>query len=224
MNLGLRLLLVCAGFFCLEHVSRAAIIVSYQGSTIAAGGTGFVDVMVSSDALPGSPDLLDSFSGHFQIAPVGGALPAGLQFAGTQNDLQLGQANYVFFGNSLTPPPLGVVSTAVNTNDTYIGGDATLNGLGVLLDNTSPAALLYRFEMSALTASIGDQYTLTLINDGSTSFLDTGFSPLNMAGSSFNAFTITAVPEPATGGILVCGAIAGLWMKRRRTKLAATHS
>ena len=204
-----------AFLFATGNASHAAIIVSYQGGSISSGGIGFVDVKVSSDAVPGSDDVLDSFSGHFQISPIGLAVPNGLQFVSPQNDSQLGMGNYVFAGNSLTPPPIGVVSTNVNTNDKYIGGDATLNGLGVLLNNTSDF-LLFRLDLDAALTSLGDQYTISLVNDGSTAFLDTGFTPLNIHASSFNSFTITAVPEPATGGILLCGALVGAWIRKRR--------
>lgn len=204
----------------------ADVIVNYQGSTIGYGSTGFVDVFVSSDADPLTPDILDSFSAHFLITPVGGAVVNGLQFTDPQSDSQLGHANYVFFGNSLLNSlslPLGLVSTSTNANDTYIGGDATFDGLGVALDNTTSPYLLFRFGLDATLANIGDQFQMTLINDGSTSFQDTAPLPLALSSSSFNTFTITAVPEPATGGVLLAGTVAGLWLKRRR-KLRPNNS
>ena len=83
---------VCAIF---SGSASAAIIISYGGNTIAAGGTGVLDVLISSDAAVATPDLLDSFSGHFQISPVGGAVPNGLQFATVQAESQLGNTSYV---------------------------------------------------------------------------------------------------------------------------------
>jgi uncharacterized membrane protein len=38
---------------------------------------------------------------------------------------------------------------------------------------------------------------------------------------SFNSFTVTAVPEPATGVVLLSGTIAGFWLKRRNRKVMA---
>lgn len=200
---------------------EAAIIVSFQGNTIAAGGTGFVDVLVSSNSdptIPDPPDILDSFSGHFRITPVGGAVVGGLRFVSPQGDSQLGMPGYIFAPvNSLAVQfgiPVGTVTTFVDPNDDFSGGDGTVDGLGVSLDNTSGQFRLYRFNLDASLANPGDQYEIALINDGVTQFLDPSFSPFTLHASSFNSFTITAVPEPATGGLLAIAG-CGFWIRRR---------
>lgn len=198
------------------------IIVSYQGGSIAAGGTGFIDVMVSSNASSGSPDLLDAFSAHFLITPVGGAVSNGLQFVNLQSDSQLGLGNYVFAGNSLTPPPIGSVSTATNTNDTFNGGDATLNAIPVALNNMLSPLLLFRLDLSATLANPGDQFTIALQPGGGTEFLSDALdsnSDLTFAASSFTPFTITAVPEPSSAGLMLIGSAIGFWMRRRKSRM-----
>ncbi len=204
---------------------EAAIIVSFEGASISAGGTGFVDVFVSSNSDPTvsePPDVLDSFSAHFRITPVGAAVVGGLQFVDPQSDSQLAMPGYIFApANSLAIQfgvPVGTVSTFANSNDDFNGGDGTVDGLGVSLSLASYAHRLFRFNLDASLANPGDQYEIALIDDGGTEFLDTSFSPLPLHSSSFNALTITAssaaVPEPASGTLLAIAGF-GVWIRRR---------
>lgn len=208
---------VCAVF---SGSASAAILISYAGNSITPGGTGTLDVLISSDAADAMPDLLDSFSAHFQISPVGGAVSNGLQFATVQAESQLGNPAYIFNGDSLSENfggPLGSVSTVVNNNDTYIGGDGTFSGIGIPLSISSGTFLLFRLNLDATLANLGDQFTVSLINDGDTGFLDPGFSNLLLSASSFDANTITAVPEPSSGILLLLASlIAGFVWKRQR--------
>ena len=134
-----------------------------------------------------------------------------------QSDSQLTNASYVFFGNSLTPPPIGLVGSVNATQDDYIGGDATLSGLGILLDNTMSPFLLYRLDLDATLTNAGETFEIALIDDAGTQFLDTGFNPLLVTSGSFDAFTITAVPEPSTTAVLLIGSVclaARRWRRR----------
>lgn len=204
-----------------NSMASAAIMVSYTGSSISAGGTGVLNVWVSSDADSGTPDNLDSFSALFRIAPVGGAVADGLQFVDPQAETQLGDSSYVFNMDSLGEDfggPLGNVSTSVNANDTYLGGDGTVLGAGFDLDNATGEGLLFRLNLDATLALAGDHFTVSLINDPSTDFLDAGFNPLIIHPDSYNALTITAVPEPSTGIILLGGTLARFWWKRRNRR------
>jgi PEP-CTERM motif len=205
-----------------SSVSSGAIMVSYSGGSVSAGGTGVLDVLVSSNADPGTPDNLDSFSALFRIAPIGGAVVDGLQFVDPQAETQLGDGSYVFNTDSLGEMfggPLGNVTTLVNFNDTYLAGDGTFGGTGFDLDNTTGTRLLFRLNLDATLANPGDQYTVSLIDDPSTDFVDSGFSSLLIHSDSYNGFTVTAVPEPATGVVLLGGSLAGFWWKRRRRNL-----
>lgn len=224
---GLVVLCLCS-FLLATDRAEGAIIVSFQGNVIAAGGTGFVDVFVSSNSDPllfQPPDVLDSFSAHFRITPVGGAVAGGLQFVNPQSDSQLSMPGYIFDPvNSLAVQfgvPVGVVSTFADPNDDFSGGDGTVNGLGESLDNTSGQFRLFRFNLDASLANPGDQYEIALIDDFGSQFLDPSFGPLILHSSSFQAFTITAsvaaVPEPASGGLIAALGLS-LWAKRRWSK------
>ena len=208
---------VCAIF---SGPASAALIIRYGGNSITQGGTGILDVLISSDAAGGTPDLLDSFSGHFQIAPVGGAVSNGVQFATVQAESQLGNPAYVFSGDSLGEGggiPLGSVLTLVNNNDTYIAGDGTVSGSGMPLSISSGTFLLFRLNLDATLANLGDQFTVSLINDGDTEFLEPqpGFANLSLSASSFDPNTITAVPEPSSG-IMLLLAVLGIGIVRQR--------
>jgi len=207
--------------------ASAAFKISYVGGTVTAGGTGILNVFLSSDA-PATPDVLDSFSSHFRITAVGGAVLDGLQFSPTQTESQLGDVSYVFNNDSfaeISSDPMGnrvgLVSTDAYYNDTYMGGDGTVSGSGVELDNLSFPFLLYSLDLDAALANAGDQFTVSLIDDGFTEFLDPDFKPLRFEGSSFDKFTITAgssaaaVPEPATGVLFLVSFATAAWCWRR---------
>ena len=210
---------VCAIF---SGPASAALIIRYGGNSITQGGTGILDVLISSDAAGGTPDLLDSFSGHFQIAPVGGAVSNGVQFATVQAESQLGNPAYVFSGDSLGEGggiPLGSVLTLVNNNDTYIAGDGTVSGSGMPLSISSGTFLLFRLNLDATLANLGDQFTVSLINDGFTAFQNPVFANLSLDTSSFDANTMTAVPEPSSGIMLLLAALGvGIYRLRRRAQ------
>jgi hypothetical protein len=215
-------LLVASG----SSVSSGAIIVSYSGGSVSAGGLGLLDVWVSSNADPGTPDNLDSFSASFLITPIGAAVADGLQFSDPQGDSQLGNPGYIFNTDSLGED-LGagtLISTNSNTNDLYQGGDGTFSGIGVDLDTTSGSRLLFRLNLDATLANLGDQFSVTMLDDGFTQFNDLTFTPLVLHPDSFNSFTVTAVPEPATGVVLLGGTIAGFWLKRRKRTSAAVEA
>ncbi len=211
---------VIAAFLVMHSNAVVAdIIVSYGGGTVAPGGGGLLDVFVSSNAVSGTPDVLDSFSAHFKIVPLGGAVSNGLQFFDPQGETQLSDSSYVFNGDSLGQigfVPLGLVSTSGNTNDTYIAGDGTVSGTGFPLDVTSGRRLLFRLNLDASLAHFGDQYAFSLVNDSFTSFSDPSFFALAVRSDSFTPFTITAVPEPATGVFLAVSMAGFGWYHRRR--------
>ena len=223
--------------FCMITLSAASgfagIMISYSGGAISAGGIGFVDVLISSNADALTPDNLDFFSAHFQLTPVGGAVAGGLQFVDPQGESQLGNGGYVFNLDSLGEDgfvPLGAVSTLVNLNDQYIAGDGTVSGIGIDLYDTSGSFLLFRLDLDASLATAGDQYTLALVDDLNTDFvsdLDNGFTSHTLATGSFDNFTITAtgtaaVPEPSTLGFLVVGAAGVVARRYRRSRAVRT--
>jgi hypothetical protein len=212
------------GLLCAAAVPacvRGDVLISFQGSTIPTGGTGLVDVFISSNAPVTAPDIVDSFSVKFRITPQAGSVSSGLQFIDPQSDSQLQLPHYIYNGNSLfAPGPVGAVSTASNTNDTYIAGDATFDGQGRSLDINSTPLLLFRLDLSAATAANGDRFSLEMLNDPATSFLDTGFSQLSIDSSSYAPLTLTAVPEPGSVAVILTGTVAAAIRHRRRKRAA----
>jgi len=209
----LRVVLGFGLFGAVVPEGQAALMFSYSGGTVQAGGTGTLDVLVSSDVALGPPDNLATFSAHFVISPVSGS---GLQFSDPQSDEQLADISYIFYGDSLASLfniPVGSLLSPVE----YIGGDGTVSPTGVDLDSSSGNFLLFRLNLDAALASVGSTFTVSLINDGFTSFLDSATDEITLNSSSFNGFTVTAVPEPSTGSMLLLAAIGTAWYRRRKT-------
>src|SRR5262249_18742506 len=122
--------------------ASAALQVSLQALPIEAGGTGFVDVYVRGN----SGETIDIFGLELRITQLT-ASGASLEFIDPPPDPQLLDPNYLFFGDSAAAllPPAGIVTSVTNTNDTYIGGDGTLSGLGAVVPNSD--TLLARVEI-----------------------------------------------------------------------------
>ena len=77
--------------------ARADLVISFSSPSVPQGGTGELDVFLSSDAPSGTPDMINNYSFTLQITPntVG-----NLAFSDTQGFGYLNDSNYVFFGNS----------------------------------------------------------------------------------------------------------------------------
>jgi len=120
------------------------------------------------------------------------------------------------------------------------GGDSTFSFADVSLNSTQ--RLLARLELQHVTgtplSAIGDTFTLSLINDDagtpgdvdddSTLFFDSGFTPLAFetgsdpsAFTNFGTITITsaaAVPEPSTFAFLAIAAVGFAGRRLRKKK------
>lgn len=181
--------------------ANAGLFISIANTTIAPGGSGSVDVTVQSDAASG--DLLSQFGFEFRISTLGATQ---LDFANPQGDSELGDATYIFSGDSLanTAPPVGAVISVVVPNDAFVGGDATFSGVDVTVGTS--ARLLARLDLATLTAlppADGDSFSIELIAGQNTFFQDSEFRGIVFQSS---AGTITvAVPEPSGAVLLICG-------------------
>jgi len=126
---------------------------------------------------------------------------------------------YIFFGDSFvvingfdlatTPPPLGQTLVASDLSNsgagTNVGPGSTL-GIGHVLFNVAngaalgPEAVTFEaYPTTSLADSSGDNLTFTA-----------------NAGTADVASAVTAVPEPATAGLLVCALMGCATLVRRR--------
>jgi hypothetical protein len=192
--------------------ARADFIVSIGSATIPHGGTGTLDVMLTSTASSLSPDLLNNYGFTLQITG-----PHELQFSSSQSFGYLSNSQYVFAGDStdqMTSSPGGTVNTTVYTNDTFVGSDSTNSGNPVSLSSTNTPVLLAALTLDATITSPGDVYTVNLVppsgNGSMSTSMQTFFDNFNFdTGQETSAvpFTSTpgtmtisaaAVPEPAS--------------------------
>ena len=81
----------------------------------------------------------------------------------------------------------------------------------------SGSFLLFRLSLDATLANLGDQFTVSLINVGFTGFLDPSSQEISLVAASFDANTMTAVPEPSSGIMFLVAAI-GIGLVRRRPR------
>ena len=194
--------------------------VTPSAATYNAGDTGFLDVMIYSDAA----DALDSFL--FGLNITGGA---GAVFSAVQTEAFLTDPNYVFFNRSANvnvPLPATTVggSTISVADVSYDTGSLPLPGdpLPLVLPGIGAPLLLARVEFDAVSAGV-----FNVDIDGGSTFSDVGFSNFDFT-STGGSFTVNsaAVPEPASI-MLACvtGLAAGaMRYRRRRMKAnAATH-
>ncbi|MFO0888286.1 MAG: PEP-CTERM sorting domain-containing protein [Isosphaeraceae bacterium] len=190
--------------------SRAGLIVSIGDLVLQPGGTGFVDVMIRSDIASG--DQLGAFGFEFHIE---GAGPRRLEFVSPQPDPQLGDATYVFSGDSLDASlslPVGSVSTIVVPNDTFVGGDSTASGGDM---RVTSGRLLVRLQVTAaasLPPALGDTFSIGLAPTASTFFVDSSLNPVAFLSQPG---TVSIVPEPASLILLGAGGILALTTRRR---------
>jgi len=214
--------------------ANAAIIVSVGSATIAAGGTGYVDVRISSN----NNDVLSLVGYQFQI--TGSNLNGDLTFRpdwnsgepinpANQSNSEQNQPDYVL-GTDTDPGP-GYFTATLLSPTSLIGGDSTFSGA-----DTSPLTpgdfLLARLELMHTTPNaalaVGSTFQVSLVNDpfftgfynnaGLAAFPDP--IPLSLASFSPGNITVTsaAVPEPSSFAILGLVAAGGIFRSRWKNR------
>jgi hypothetical protein len=227
-------------FWSVSQAALGGVIVEVGNASIAAGGTGFVDVWISSTGT----DSLSSAAYEFKI--TGSATNGSLEFRSSQLDSEQAESDYVFFpytdaANFFAAPD------AVDAMRLQ-GGDSISFSLAgpAAITLTATKQLLARLELVHSSVSpldaIGDTFTISLINTNpltpsdplydpladSSLFLDNNFNALSIAPLSFSGagtinITSAAVPEPGTFAALGLAALAGgvRQLRRRRTNSPA---
>lgn len=200
-----------------DDQAHGDLIVEVQNTVITAGGTGTVEVLISSTLL----DVVDGFRYKFQIADQLGTSLGNLRFSDPQLMEEVSDTNYIHASNSG-----GAFSTASNAPDfdELRGGDFTNDFLGNAV-GTSPKLLVrmdIEHEVSGLANSaVGDQFRIELIQDGDTFFNNILLSNLSIESASAGLVTFSpaAVPEPTAVAILSLG---GLMLLARRRRFSAS--
>ncbi|MGE3819087.1 MAG: hypothetical protein AB7I30_06590 [Isosphaeraceae bacterium] len=196
---------------------RAQLIISGGSAAVVPGGVGTVDFLVESSG----SDNLASFNLKLLIETTsGGSL---LRFTEAQPDFSL-DPNYVFVMNSTLGPNFWGPPFQTNTiNDTITGFDlnSAANGPGYSTITSSTSFLLARVRFqTAAGASLGDSFTISLVNDpGQTFFLDDQFNDVNYSVSG--PATISVVPEPspwAMAGLVVLAGACRVWRSERHLR------
>jgi hypothetical protein len=199
--------------------ARAEIVVSIDSTTVAAGGTGVLDVYISSTAPSFHPDRFNDYAFTLQITPI----TAGeLMFAPNsppppgpvQSYSYLNNPSYVFYGNSADwvagqafPPAIGGTAFTSNTgylDDSFQGFDTTNDFHTVSLSSSSGEVLLAQLTLSAAITSSGEKFRVSLVprfsRHGGSPSSPTYFDTVN---SDFHQ--IHTVPYRSHSGIVTIG-------------------
>jgi lysophospholipase L1-like esterase len=189
--------LVCA----LSLPAQAAIVVNIGSLDLLPGKSGNVEVTIASD---NGTDRLDIFGAAFLMTTSG---TTRLQFTQPSPDSQLTDARYIFDGDSAgaMAPPVG--TAVAPPYDTYIGGDGTRSGSGVLVPLTNPPfdKLLVTLQVTVDPANpprAGDRFTIDLLGSApNTFFCDPSFADIPFTSTSG---VVNIVPEPGGLAMLLC--------------------
>jgi hypothetical protein len=206
-------------FAGLSSCLKADLVVNVQDASIPAGGRGFVDVFVQSNAA----DTFSLFNYKFEITPVtitgGGILE--FQASSTSNDvfkqLATEQAlpNYVFNGSAIPDNFFAIRQDAITRRDQLVGGDVRVGGNFTY--NTTGTYVLARLELQHITpnpAFSSGTYRVSLIQDPNLSYFqnldidDNDPAQPDIAANSYSTgnsglVTIVAVPEPSSVCLLL---------------------
>ena len=192
---------------------QSDIIVDVQDASIAANGSGFVNVLISSNGT--LTDLIGSFGFEFEIsAPtVNGALRFSAVQSNSETVATAPDYDYVFLGDSTN----FIAIRQDPDEQRLVGGDAASANVNI----AGGPFLMARLEIEHFTgtplAAVGETFTISLVPGVNTDFLDENLASLTQGIHSSGIVTITsaAVPEPGTWGVLLAGSAVGLWWKRR---------
>lgn len=206
--------------------SRADLIITIPDVVVSPGGSGFLDVIVSSNGT-------DSFQNYFLDFSVNGPAQAASPINFVESAIppisapQVFESNYIFFDDSAEAvSPIGIdfaseSSLFPGTNDLINVMDETDSFADRTIALADGEFLLARLNFVApLNATPGNVYDVSLDFDPMdlTEFLDEFGDPVVFTPPSSGSITISAaaVPEPSTFAVMGCG--LGCFLIHRRRK------
>jgi hypothetical protein len=234
--------------------AQADLVISIQDNSVTEGGSGTVDVFLTSTAGPQNPDLINNYAFQLQITN-NGVDNTQLAFSANQDFGYISNTGlnpaYLFLGDSFAAQPpasaIGTPGQTVYPNDTFTGTDSTFSGNPVSL-SSGTTYLLASLTITTLTGAApiaGDAFTISLVpNSGTGSLFDnpnTYFdnfdfnSGTELSATPFTSTTGTvnivgaAVPEPASiisamTALLILSGFHGVRRFRRLTTTLGTTS
>jgi hypothetical protein len=244
----LRRLCVCGltalAAFLAVGPARAGLVVSIENTTVAAGGTGSVEVDISNNGT--SPVAINTYAIQLVIAPTNGTLTQlAFSIPTTQQLAYLLDSNYIFVNDSfaaLPPPFVGLPTSTIYNYDTFNATDSTMSGntVSIGVGQTYLLALLPITTLTQLDPQPGDTFSVSLNptpgsgsnRGGAATYFDV--LDLNNNETSYVPFTSTsgsvlispaAVPEPGALTLalvgIACLAVAQTMTRYRRAASAS---
>jgi hypothetical protein len=207
------------------NIATAALVVSIQHVSVAPGGSGSLDVLISSDSVVG-----DSFQNYFLDFTISGAAQAADPINFVPSILPAPQLfatspDYIFLGNSAeAAAPIGLDSVSDQpgspvANDLITVVDLTDSGSDRTITLADGDFLLARLNFLApLSATPGSVYNINL--EVTSFFEDISFNQPSF-NSNIGSITVSAVavPEPSSlGVILIAGVLVGIRKHRQRKR------
>lgn len=192
---------------------RADVIIDIVPTSVPVGGTALVDVYARSSS--GGLGVA-AYSLKLAISPIG-AVDGDLKFSDPQTNLVHGNSSYLFAGK--TDPNNWGANVAGNFLSVTVN-DQTSDGLDVGLGDTG-SVLLARLQLGHFTASsglaIGDEWSIDVVDDGSTVFVNDLGNSLSFSSSGAETLTVVT-PEPGT--CVIAGGVGAFiaWRARKRQK------
>jgi hypothetical protein len=188
---------------------RAGLIISIESASVAQGGTGTVDVLVTSTASSGTPDLINNYGFQLQITN-NGTDNTQLAFSANQDFGYISNASrnpaYLFLGDSSAaqPPPssIGSPGQTVYPSDTFTGADSTFSGNPVSL-SSGTTYLLASLTVTTLTGAapvVGDAFTISLVPTSGTGSMSPNTNTFFDNFDFNNGSEISATPFTSTSG------------------------
>ena len=185
--------------------AQGALVISINptNTTVAAGASGFFDVILTNTTAA-TPRI------------------AGFSFALTASSVNLvftnlttAVPNFIFAGNSFVNDFLGGdLRPSPGGPPTFPGSDITSNGANVTLAGNSSVGLGRVFFTVSAGAPAGS-ISVTVDNTAATFLFDALGAVVPRGASPSGTVTVTATPEPGSAALFTA-AIAGLWLVRKR--------